>query len=722
MTEKILHLRASNFVGGPERQLMRYAENRSTANTVIGVFAAESEGKGFLEALNARGLPSLALSSSSREAMRELKRFVAANSVRLICTHGYKADVLGCLCSHSTGVPVAFFLRGWTGEDWKVRLYEAADRFFLRFADRVVCLSQTQAAEMPASLRPKIRVVTNAIAAPSGDPSTREQSRQQLVSRFRLSGAEMIVAAAGRLSPEKGGDLYIEAAASIAKNFPSVRFLLFGDGPLRKEFEARILQLGASSICLTGHVPDFPDLLPGIDLFVSPSRAEQMPNVLLEAMACGVPSIATDVGAVAEIAHGDASVALISSGSIEALAAAMTTALQDPAALRRAGSGAPAVIKTYYSPERQQKQLNALYDEFLSPSLHRALVPAGALPLISVVLPVRNEERHIGKVLNALEAQEYPSDRVEILVADGASTDNTCAIVSEFASRSRFSIRLYDNPGLRSSAGRNVGIRSSHGDIVMFVDGHCYIGSTRMLADTAQLMSDTGADCLCRPQPLHDDHNTPFQDLVARVRATPLGHGRDSLIYDLEREGPAEPMSSGAIYRKDVFARIGIYDEQFDACEDVELNYRVHAAGLRSYTSPRLAVYYVPRATLRGLWKQMMRYGRGRVRLMRKHHDAITLAQLIPAGLVLLFTVGVISAAAIPPSRWPIGAAIAIYGLAVLVSSAPFGRKAASAALIYLAIHFGLGAGFWTELLSLRKPATPEMTRSNVRVSGTGEV
>ena len=145
---------------------------------------------------------------------------------------------------------------------------------------------------------------------------------------------------------------------------------------------------------------------------------------------------------------------------------------------------------------------------------------------------------------------------------------------------------------------------------------------------------------MCRPQPLLMPGNGVFQDVVAHARATSLGHGRDSTIYDVKLEGPVNPASAGALYRKEVFQTIGYYDETFDACEDVDFNVRVHKAGLKSYTSPRLAVLYRPRETVGRLLKQMMRYGRGRHRLGRKYPELSSVAQLVPVLFVGWLIVG----------------------------------------------------------------------------------
>jgi glycosyltransferase involved in cell wall biosynthesis len=322
--------------------------------------------------------------------------------------------------------------------------------------------------------------------------------------------------------------------------------------------------------------------------------------------------------------------------------------------------------------------------------------------LVSVVIPVRNEAENLGALLEDLLSQDYPSDRYEILVADGESTDQTREVVERFARRARVRILCLPNPRRLSSAGRNVGVRASRGDFILFIDGHCRLPGPAFLRHTVRLFEETGADCLCRPQPLTAAGNTWFQDVVAHARATLIGHGRDSTIYATDQEGYVNPTSAGAAYRRSVFERVGMYDETFDACEDVDFNYRVFKAGLRSYLSSRAAVFYRPRSSLGALFKQLVRYGRGRVRFVGKHPDALTISQLVPAAFVAWLFLGAVGSLVSTVVAKVYLASLAIYGAVVLCYSFGLGlrygvRELVVAPLVYVVVHTGLGAGFWAE-------------------------
>jgi succinoglycan biosynthesis protein ExoA len=730
---RILHLRASNFVGGPEHQLLRYArlEQGSDFEITLATFVGPREGLDFIRAVEDAGLRFLSLpAEGSIPSFRALVKLIRSLRFDLICAHGYKADILGIAAGRSTGIPVACFLRGWTGENRRVKMYEAVERFSLRFATRVVCLSDAQARKLSSfsALGDKIFVVRNAIDVPTFDEKIRIKSCKEVRSRFALTENCAVIAIGGRLSPEKGVEDFLEASSMIKVAFPNARFIVFGDGVLRKHLEQRALELGLQDrVIFAGFTPDLRSLLPGVDLLVNASHSEEMPNIVLEAMAAGIPVVATAVGGVEEIAGPEQALLLVPPHSPRILANSIADLLREPVRAKEIGQKGRDRVEHANSPLEQKQQFHDLYRVLLQDSHlsarsaarnripRRTVLPAFSFtrtedsdPFLSVVLPVRNEASHIGTVLAGLGGQIYPHDRFEVVVADGESTDGTAKVVERFAKDASLSVRLLRNPARLSSAGRNVGARNARGQYILFMDGHCQIPSQTLLRDTVNLFEATGADCLCRPQPLTMDGRTEFQEVVAHTRATVLGHGYGSDIYGTDFEGFVDPCSSGALYRRSVFERIGYYDETFDACEDVEFNFRLLKAGLFSYLSPKLAVYYQPRNTLGLLWQQMVRYGRGRFRLIHKHPEAFSLSQIIPAGFLVWILIGSIGSTVFRPLAAAFLSTLLVYVCVVLGFSSVLGlrygwRHLVHAPQIYLTIHFGLATGFLRELLAVNR-------------------
>ena len=749
---RVLHLRASNFVGGPELQLLRYAQLECGGDwdLALGTFVSPHEGSDFLEGIEARGLKAIPLPASNLAiSFHALLQSTRERQFDVICAHGYKADFLSLLVGRLTGTPVACFLRGWTGENAKVRLYESLDRRILRLADCIVCLSKSQASKTAARnkrLR-KIRVVSNAIDTPRLNEDARVCARTELLRRFALPPDSRLVITGGRLSPEKGVSDFLRAVSMVDARLSTARFLVFGEGVLRQQLEATSQALGLQGrVQFVGFHRDLRSLLPGADLLVNPSHSEEMPNIVLEGMAAQIPVIATAVGCLEEVAGSERALCLVPPNAPGLLAREITRILGNPTQAKELAEAGRTRAEQAYSPSNQRSQFQNLYQELISSSMtkyagsgrpHRAAGDGFPLcqpfaddrcpaPFLSIVMPVRNEARCIATVLTQLEAQEYPRDRFEILVVDGDSTDETRRVVEGFAEQASVPIKLLRNSEQHSSAGRNVGARNARGEFLIYIDGHCHISSSSLLRDAAELFEQTGADCLCRPQPLTLPGNSPFQDVVAHARATMLGHGWDSAIYTMGKEGPVNPMSAGALYRRSVFERVGYYNQTFDscACEDVEFNYRVHKAGLFSYISPRLAVFYQPRSDLRALWQQMVRYGRGRCRLVREHPGAFSLTQIIPALMCIWIAVGTASSF----FSWRIAelflTTLTLYLGIVLVFCISLGlrygwRHFVRAPTVYVAIHFGLGAGFLAEVCSVGDRARRHWReRSNFRSHG----
>jgi succinoglycan biosynthesis protein ExoA len=326
---------------------------------------------------------------------------------------------------------------------------------------------------------------------------------------------------------------------------------------------------------------------------------------------------------------------------------------------------------------------------------------AAPLPFITVIVPVRNEGKFIRGTLEQLLAQAYDPERFEVLVADGRSTDATPSIVQEVALRHP-QVRLLDNPKGWSSAGRNAAIRAGRGEVFVIIDGHCDLRNPRYLANLADAFARSEADCVGRPQPLDVSDATPLQRAVAAARSSRLGHQPDSHIYSAA-EGFVPPQSVAVAYRRSIFETVGLFDETFDACEDVELNHRVAQAGLRCFFTPHVAVHYYPRASLTGLFRQMMRYGAGRVRLLRKHPQTFTLPIFVPAAFLLGLIAGPVLSWF---STW-LGAVYAgtlgLYALLVGLACANSARRtndlrvAAWLPLVFVTIHLGAGAGILLE-------------------------
>jgi succinoglycan biosynthesis protein ExoA len=323
--------------------------------------------------------------------------------------------------------------------------------------------------------------------------------------------------------------------------------------------------------------------------------------------------------------------------------------------------------------------------------------PTAQPPFISVIVPVRNEAAFICQTLGRLLGQNYDPERFEVLVADGQSTDETPALVHHLERR-HGNLRLLSNPKRWSSAGRNVALRAARGDLAVVIDGHCELDDPNYLRHLAEAFARSGAACVGRPQPLDVSGATPLQRAIAIARASRLGHHPDSHIYSAT-EGYVRPQSVAVAYRRDVFETLGLFDESFDACEDVEFNHRIDRAGLPCFFTPKVAVRYHPRSSLGGLFRQMVRYGRGRVRLLRKHPETFSVLGFLPAAFLLGVVAGPALAWLSPWLMLAYAGSVGLYALIVALGSLVLTVRARDVRLLpwlplaFGAIHGGAGAG-----------------------------
>jgi succinoglycan biosynthesis protein ExoA len=320
---------------------------------------------------------------------------------------------------------------------------------------------------------------------------------------------------------------------------------------------------------------------------------------------------------------------------------------------------------------------------------------------VSVIVPVKNEATAIGPTLRALLTQDFPPDRYEVIVADGGSDDETVPAVRRLQAEFP-NLKLVFNPAGYSSAGRNVAARHMRGDFAVVVDGHCVVPTNQYLRNLVEAFEVSGADSLGRPQPLDAPDASPFQQAVSAARASRFGHNPGSDIYS-DRPKFVDPSSTAVAYRREVFHRVGLFDQRFDACEDVDFNHRVNAAGLTCYFEPKLKIGYHPRGSLAALFKQLGRYGSGRARLAAKHPRSITLPALVPPFWVAWLVVGVFAAFVVPYLGWVYAGLFGLYVAAILGVSASLGYRepvavAVRLPVVFVGIHFGFAWGFWREV------------------------
>lgn len=248
----------------------------------------------------------------------------------------------------------------------------------------------------------------------------------------------------------------------------------------------------------------------------------------------------------------------------------------------------------------------------------RAHAPAevreGDCPSVSVVIPMWNEARFIGACLEAILAQDYPSDLIEILVVDGGSQDRSREIVETYRRRHP-QIRLLRNPTGTIPAGLNIGIRGSCGAIVARVDARTLLAPD-YLSTGIRLLRTSGAGNVGGPVRAA---TTEFRGRVlALVTQSRFGMGGAALRYRGHESQWVDTVYLG-IYPRSVLETIGLYDEELIRDQDDELNYRLRAHGGRILMSPALQTRYLNSPSVRRFARQLFLYGYWKVRVCQKH-------------------------------------------------------------------------------------------------------
>ncbi|HTR47821.1 MAG TPA: glycosyltransferase family 2 protein [Verrucomicrobiae bacterium] len=322
---------------------------------------------------------------------------------------------------------------------------------------------------------------------------------------------------------------------------------------------------------------------------------------------------------------------------------------------------------------------------------------AGDRPFVTVVMPVRNEAEFIRRSLGSVLAQEYPSDRMEVLVADGMSTDGTREILSDEQAR-HSNLRLLDNPGRIVACGLNAAIAESRGEIVVRVDGHCELPPDYVSRCVEHLSN--GADCVGGW--VETVGQNSLSKAIAAAMSSRFGVGGSDFrtVRDRTMEANTVPFPG---FRREVLERAGRFDEELVRNQDDEYSYRLRKLGAKVILAADIHSLYFSRSSYRSLASQYLQYGYWKVRVVQKHPRQMRLGQYAPAAFVLT----IIAALALTPVAgfWPLLAlgltyGTANFGAAVMVSNRQGWDIFPFLPLAFFLLHFCYGAGFLAGLVT----------------------
>ena len=326
---------------------------------------------------------------------------------------------------------------------------------------------------------------------------------------------------------------------------------------------------------------------------------------------------------------------------------------------------------------------------------------ASITPLVTVIMPTRNEAAYVSRSLGSVLAQDYPCDRLEILAVDGMSTDGTRAIVETLGrSRPQASLRLIDNPRMIVPTGMNIGLGQARGDIIVRVDGHCEIAPDYVRRCVEHLAKD-GVDGVGGSVDTVGETRTA--EVIAAAMSTWFGTGDSAFRTEQGKTGLADTIPFPA-YTRSVIRMAGGYDEELVRCQDDEYNYRLRELGAKILLAADVRSKYHSRASLRSLWNQYFQYGFWKVRVMQKHPRQMRLRQFVPP-LFSLCLLLCLCLSILFPWGWTCLAAVAgcyaVVNLAASVATASRKgwRHLPLLPAAYAILHLSYGLGFLVGLL-----------------------
>jgi len=319
------------------------------------------------------------------------------------------------------------------------------------------------------------------------------------------------------------------------------------------------------------------------------------------------------------------------------------------------------------------------------------------LPSISVIIPTYNEQHYICECLDSVLAQDYAADLVEVVVVDGDSTDGTAASIDAYAAKTG-RVRRLRNPRRIVPHALNLGIGAARGAIIARVDAHTTL-EPDYLREGVSALRRTGADNVGGPMVARGGGRVG--DAVAVATSSPFGIG--AYFHFGTEERFVDTVYMG-MWPREVFSRVGLFDEELVRNQDDEFNYRLRKLGGRVLMTPRMRSSYQNRQALRPLARQFYEYGLWKVRVCQKHPRQMSWRHFVPPAFVLALLL-------LLPVWWMAAGlgmlgllAVMLYLVAVGAASwrAVRGTQRASlvwVALVFVTIHLMWGWGFLVGLV-----------------------
>lgn len=335
------------------------------------------------------------------------------------------------------------------------------------------------------------------------------------------------------------------------------------------------------------------------------------------------------------------------------------------------------------------------------------------MTLVSIIVPCYNEQDTIRLLLSALKDQTYPLSQMEVIVADGNSTDRTREVIHAYKmDNSELPINVIDNDNRTIPAGLNTAISAAIGEYIVRLDAHSMPDRHYVQRCYEALEQEKGENVGGIWEILPGAQSGVARS-IAIAASHPIGVG-DARYRHTERAGYVDTVPFGA-FRRDLIDRIGPFDETLLTNEDYEFNARIRNSGGRIWLDPSIRSKYFSRATLTSLVEQYWRYGYWKAKMLKRYPGTVRWRQALPPVFVLSLIVLGLAAIFFLPARWIFGLELILYILVLMAVGLKMALNKRDFALLFgvpaaiAAMHLTWGSAFiWSafqELVNFRNDA-----------------
>lgn len=324
--------------------------------------------------------------------------------------------------------------------------------------------------------------------------------------------------------------------------------------------------------------------------------------------------------------------------------------------------------------------------------------------MLSVICPIYNEEKYIAKCIDSVLKQDYPKEDLEVFFVDGLSTDNTVQIVENYCNKYQY-LKLLQNPHRVVPYAMNIGIQASKGDVIIRLDGHCEYPDnyfSYLVYNLKKYDADNvGGVFITLPC-----NETNVSYAIAECLKNPFGIGNS-----LHRIGAKENIKTDSVpfgcFRRDIFDKVGLYDEELVRNQDDELNARIIKSGGSVYLIPSLGIRYYARDKVVKVRNMFYQYGLFKPLVNKKLGSAATFRQFVPPVFVLGLVVGIPLSVFSSFIAYLFSGLLCLYFIIGIVQSIKSAKNTGRLSMVFLMpyvffnVHLAYGLGYWIGLFKV---------------------